>query len=163
LDHPESSLFHSLLDASSPADIAPAPRLPSGPPSAPACYSRSPCAIETVVREFCAAWSGRDVDVILAWFAADAVYHNMPIAPVRGHAEIRGVLEMFVPPASKIEFEILAVASSGDVVFTERVDRFVVDGKEIALPVAGVFEVRDGKIAAWRDYFDMASYQRQFG
>jgi limonene-1,2-epoxide hydrolase len=116
---------------------------------------------ETVVREFCAAWSGRDVDAILAWFAADAVYHNMPIAPVRGHAEIRGVLEIFVPPASKIEFEILAVASRGDVVFTERVDRFTVGGKEIALPVAGVFEVRDGKIAAWRDYFDMASYQRQ--
>jgi limonene-1,2-epoxide hydrolase len=115
---------------------------------------------ETVVREFCAAWSGRDVDAILAWFAADAVYHNMPIAPVRGHAEIRGMLEIFVPPASKIEFEILAVASRGDVVFTERVDRFT-GGKEIALPVAGVFEVRDGKIAAWRDYFDMASYQRQ--
>ena len=87
---------------------------------------------ETVVREFCAAWSGRDVDAILAWFTADAVYHNMPIAPVRGHAEIRGVLEIFVPPASKIEFEILAVASRGDVVFTERVDRFTVGGKEIA-------------------------------
>jgi limonene-1,2-epoxide hydrolase len=116
---------------------------------------------ETVVREFCAAWNGRDVDAILAWFAADAVYHNMPIAPVRGHAEIRGVLEKFVPPASKIEFEILAVAVRGDVVFTERVDRFTVGGKEMALPVAGVFEVRDGKIAAWRDYFDMASYQRQ--
>src|SRR5262245_18366232 len=94
---------------------------------------------ETVVREFCATWSSRDVDAILAWFAADAVYHIMPIAPVRGHAEIRRVHEMFVAPASKIEFEILAVASSGDVVFTERVDRFVVDGKEIALPVAGVF------------------------
>ena len=40
------------------------------------------------------------------------------------------------------------MASRGDVVLTERV-RFVVGGKEIALPVAGVFEVRDGKIAAW--------------
>src|SRR5262249_20288354 len=83
---------------------------------------------ETVLREFCTAWRLRDLDALLAWFAADAVYHNMPIVPVRGHAEIRGVLEMFVPPASKIEFEILAVASSGDVVFTERVDRFVVGG-----------------------------------
>ena len=34
-------------------------------------------------------------------------------------------------------------------------------GKDIALPVAGVFEVRDGKIAAWRDYFDLATWQRQ--
>jgi limonene-1,2-epoxide hydrolase len=118
---------------------------------------------QTVVREFCAVWSRGDVDAILAWFAPDAVYHNMPMAPVRGHAEIRAVLEIFVPPASKIEFEVLTIASRGNVVFTERVDRFTVGDKEIALPVAGVFEVRDGKIAAWRDYFDMASYQRQLG
>jgi limonene-1,2-epoxide hydrolase len=118
---------------------------------------------ETVVREFCGVWSRRDVDDILAWFTPDAVYHNMPIAPVRGHAEIRGVLEMFVPPASKIDFEIVAIASRGNVVFTERVDRFIVGDKEIAIPVTGVFEVHDGKIAAWRDYFDMACYQRQLG
>ena len=118
---------------------------------------------EAIVREFCAVWSTRDIDGILAWFADDAVYHNVPIAPVRGHAEIRGVLEMFVPPASKIAFEVLAIASRGNLVFTERVDRFTVGDKEIALPVAGVFEVRDGKIAAWRDYFDLASYQRQLG
>jgi limonene-1,2-epoxide hydrolase len=61
-----------------------------------------------------AAWSGRNVDAILAWFAAAAVYHNMPIAHMRGHPEIRSVLEMFVPPASKIEFEILALASRAD-------------------------------------------------
>jgi limonene-1,2-epoxide hydrolase len=87
----------------------------------------------------------------------------VPVAPARGHDEIRGVLETFVPPASAIRFDVLAVASRGNVVFTERVDRFTVGDKEIALPVAGVFEVRDGKIAAWRDYFDLASYQRQLG
>jgi limonene-1,2-epoxide hydrolase len=31
------------------------------------------------------------------------------------------------------------------------------------LPVAGVFEVRDGKIAAWRDYFDLATFTKQLG
>ena len=59
--------------------------------------------------------------------------------------------------------DVLAIASRGNVVFTERVDHLTVAGKEVALPVAGVFEVRDGKIAAWRDYFDMGSYQRQVG
>ena len=118
---------------------------------------------EGIVREFCATWAGRDVEAILAWFVPDAVYHNMPLAPVRGHAEIRAVLEMFVPPASWIEFEVLAVASRGNVVFTERIDHFTVGDRKVALPVAGVFEIRDGKIAAWRDYFDMGSYQRQLG
>jgi limonene-1,2-epoxide hydrolase len=32
---------------------------------------------EAVVREFCAVWSRCDVEAILAWFAPDAVYHNM--------------------------------------------------------------------------------------
>lgn len=118
---------------------------------------------ETLVRDFCAAWERRDVDALLAYFAPDAVYHNMPLEPVRGHAAIRDVLNVFVPPASKIRFELLAIASRGDLVFTERVDRFTVGGKEVALPVAGVFEIRAGKVAAWRDYFDMGSYQRQLG
>jgi len=40
---------------------------------------------------------------------------------------------------------------------TERVDVFrMADGREGAFPVMGIFEIRDGKIAAWRDYFDMA-------
>jgi limonene-1,2-epoxide hydrolase len=50
---------------------------------------------------------------------------------------------------------MLNLACNGDVVFTERVDRMSIGGNKVAVPVAGVFEVRDGKIAAWRDYFDM--------
>jgi limonene-1,2-epoxide hydrolase len=116
---------------------------------------------EAVVRRFCAAWSRRNIEELLGYFAADATYHNMPMPPVTGHDGIRQVLEMFVPPAERIDFEVAQVASNGAVVFTERVDRFVIGGKEIALPVAGVFEIRDGKIAAWRDYFDMQTFTAQ--
>jgi limonene-1,2-epoxide hydrolase len=116
---------------------------------------------ETIVRDFCAAWTRRDIAELLGYFADDAVYHNMPLAPATGKDAIREILNLFVPPATTIVFEMLHVASAGSVVFTERVDRFVIAGKEIALPVAGVFEVRDGKIAAWRDYFDFATWQRQ--
>ena len=110
---------------------------------------------ETTVREFCAAFARRDVDEILGFFADDAVYHNMPLAPANGLDEIRAILESFVPDSPEIEFEMLHVASDGDHVHTERIDRMTFNGKAIALPVAGVFEVRDGKIRAWRDYFDM--------
>ena len=118
---------------------------------------------ETVVRDFCAAWSRRDIAELLGYFTDDAVYHNIPLAPVSGKDGIREVLNLFVPPAETIEFEMLKVAARGDVVFTERVDRFTMAGRTIELPVAGVFEVRDGKIAAWRDYFDFATWQRQSG
>jgi limonene-1,2-epoxide hydrolase len=35
------------------------------------------------------------------------------------------------------------------------------DGKKIALRVAGVFEIRDGKVAVWRDYFDLNEFTSQ--
>ena len=116
---------------------------------------------ETIVRDFCAAWTRRDITELLGYFTDDAVYHNMPLAPATGKDAIQEILNLFVPPATTIVFEMLHVACAGPVVFTERIDRFVIGGKEIALPVAGVFEIRDGKIAAWRDYFDFATWQRQ--
>src|SRR5262245_20715623 len=113
---------------------------------------------ETIVRDFCAAWTRRDSPELLGYFADDAIYDNMPLARATGKDAIQEILNLFVPPANAIRFEMLHVASAGPVVFTERVDHFTIAGKEIALPVAGVFEIRDGKIAAWRDYFDFATW-----
>jgi len=113
---------------------------------------------EDVVRRFCEAFARRDVDEILGFFTEDAVYHNIPVAPAQGHDAIRAVLETYVPGSPTIEFEVLHLASAGPVVFTERVDRMVFGGRDVELRVAGVFEVADGKIAAWRDYFDMQQF-----
>ena len=110
---------------------------------------------EALVREFCDAWSKLDADVLAGYFTEDAVYHNIPLAPLSGREAIREFLAGFLAGAGSAEFRIGHVLSSGDVVMTERVDAFRMGGREIAIPVAGVFEVRDGKIAAWRDYFDM--------
>lgn len=118
---------------------------------------------EQIIRDFVTAWSRRDADELLGYLADDAVYHNMPMQPVQGHDSIRAVFDFFLPGSTEITWDLLHMASKGDVVFTERVDRFMISGKEIALPVAGVFEIRDGKIAAWRDYFDMAAWTSQAG
>ena len=117
---------------------------------------------ETVVREFCAAWPERSIDKLLTFFTDDALYHNMPMEPVTGKDGIREVMNLFVP-AEDLEAEIVHLAVRGNLVFTERVDRMTVGGKKVVLPCAGIFEIRDGKIAAWRDYFDLATWQRQAG
>ena len=83
------------------------------------------------------------------------------LEPLKGIAAIRETINMFAAPAESITFEMRGIASAGDTVFTERVDHFKMMGKTISLPVAGVFEVRNGKIAAWRDYFDMQTYMKQ--
>jgi limonene-1,2-epoxide hydrolase len=117
---------------------------------------------EAIVRDFCASWRERSIDTLLTFFTDDALYHNMPMEPVTGKDGIREVMNLFVP-AEDLEAEVLNLAVRGNVVFTERVDRMTIGGKRVVLPCAGVFEIRDGKIAAWRDYFDLATWQRQAG
>ncbi len=119
---------------------------------------------EQVVRDFCDAVARRDVEELVGFFSEDAVYHNIPVAPVTGHEAIAGVLRHFLGPASEAEFEVRALAARGNTVLTERLDRFIIEGKKIELPVMGSFEVTpDGKLSAWRDYFDMAQFTRQMG
>jgi limonene-1,2-epoxide hydrolase len=119
---------------------------------------------EQVVRDFCRAVERRDVAELLGYFTADAVYHNIPLAPLAGHEAIGSTLGQFLGPASRAEFEILALAVAGATVLTERVDRFEIGGKTVAIPVMGAFEVTsDGKIRAWRDYFDMQQFTNQLG
>jgi limonene-1,2-epoxide hydrolase len=46
---------------------------------------------------------------------------------------------------------------------TERVDVFRLSHKSFELQVMGTFEVTDGKINAWRDYFDMNQFSSRMG
>jgi limonene-1,2-epoxide hydrolase len=115
-----------------------------------------------IVTDFCNAIPRRNVDELLAFFSDDAVYHNIPLPPVQGHAAIGATLKGFLEPATAAEFEVRALAADGRVVLTERVDRFTINGKSIALPVMGTFEIdAQGKISAWRDYFDLAQFTKQ--
>jgi limonene-1,2-epoxide hydrolase len=115
----------------------------------------------TIVRDFCAAWAEGDLDALMAYFADDAVYHNIPLAPVEGVNAIRTTIAGFTTGVDRVEFEVRHIAADGDVVLTERVDSFVFPSARIDLPVSGTFELRDGKIAAWRDYFDLNQFMSQ--
>ena len=87
--------------------------------------------------------------------------NSVAVANLTAFACVSGTVP--ATPAESIEFEVLHLSSSGDVVHTERVDRFLIAGRKAELPVAGVFEVRAGKIAAWRDYFDLQVFLKQTG
>lgn len=116
------------------------------------------------MRDFCCAWERLDKAAILDAFTEDAVYHNMPMQPAVGKAAIGVLLDMILSQAADgVVFDIKHIVADGDVVLTERVDTFTTGDKKIALDVMGVFELRDGKIAAWRDYFDMAQWTKQAG
>jgi len=115
-----------------------------------------------IVNAFIEAFNAHALDRIMAFFADDAVYHNLPIEPVSGHAAIRQVLEGFMGQAAEVDWVTYRSAESGDgVVLNERLDRFRLGEQWLELPVMGSFEVEGRRIRAWRDYFDIGQFQRQ--
>jgi limonene-1,2-epoxide hydrolase len=111
---------------------------------------------EQVVRDFCAAASTRDPEVLRTFLSDDVVYHNIPMEPAEGIDAAMTVINMFVAMCESLEFEVHHLASDGNTVLTERTDTFTINGKALPLPVMGAFSISEGKITAWRDYFDMA-------
>ena len=115
-----------------------------------------------VVTDFCDAWGKGDIEGILEFFTPDAEYHNIPMDPVTGVDAIRALISGFTAGVDKIEFRVKHQAANGFVVMNERVDAFITPERTIELPVMGVFELTDdGKIAAWRDYFDLQQFMSQ--
>lgn len=118
---------------------------------------------EKIVGEFIKSWSSGDMSLVLSFLAEDCVYHNMPLAPLKGRAAVAKELGYFLDILGNIEVTVLKTLASGNVVVNERIDSFTKDGRRLDLPVAGVFELTAGKISAWRDYFDMAAVTKFIG
>ena len=110
---------------------------------------------EETVLAFIDAWNALDHARIYALMAEDIFYHNIPLQPVRGREAVRAYLAAW--PVDECEWSLTHIASRGNVVLTERVDRFVRGQDRIVVPVMGAFEVADGLITHWRDYFDMGA------
>ena len=113
-----------------------------------------------IVESFIAAWNANDLEQILAHLHPQVVYHNMPLAPIHGRDAVRAYLADKVP-FEWVDWKLLAIAAVGNKVLTERSDDFGVGGVTVRLPLMGIFEIEDGLIAAWRDYFDLARYRQQ--
>ena len=118
---------------------------------------------ERVVREFIEAWSRLDPAELAGFFAEDGVYHNMPMAPVAGRGNVENLIRGFTSSWTATNWEIRSILSSGELVMVERVDRTRVGDRSVDLPCTGVFELEAGRIKVWRDYFDLATYQRALG
>ncbi|HSD10852.1 MAG TPA: limonene-1,2-epoxide hydrolase family protein [Candidatus Binatia bacterium] len=119
---------------------------------------------EQIVLDFLAAWPRANVDELMRYFAPDAVYHNVPVAPIQGADRIREIFQAFLGLMNRIDLDVVNSAAKGNVVFTERIDRFhMKNGKKFDLPVNGIFELREGKIVRFRDYFNLADWEKPSG
>lgn len=113
---------------------------------------------DTFVRTFISKLVARDLAGAADMVAADFEYDNVPMGKAFGPEALTATLTGFFGMCSNIDWEILRQTSSGDMahgtVLNERDDRVEIHGRWATLPVAGIFEIRDGKLTLWRDYFD---------
>jgi len=118
---------------------------------------------EETVNEFIARVVKMDLDGACELVTADVEYDNVPMGKNLGPDALKGFLGAMAGGVDEVQFVVHRQTATGDVVMNERTDRFLVKGEWYDLPVAGVFELRDGKIALWRDYFDMAMINAMLG
>ena len=119
------------------------------------------------VRRFCAAWSNNATTAeLVAFFDENAVYHNIPLAPITGRDAIADNIASFIRPGppgiEAIALGLVHISADGPVVLTERIDVFTLRDRAFELPVMGTFEISDGRIKAWRDYFDSNQFTSRF-
>ncbi|SEN12877.1 limonene-1,2-epoxide hydrolase [Luteibacter sp. UNCMF331Sha3.1] len=121
---------------------------------------RSPLEVATI---FFDHWNQGRIDEALAMLSEDVLYDNVPLPDITGREGVEAFHRGFgVGRSFTVEWRVVNIAAAGDVVLNERLDIFRhVSGPEIVLPVMGTLTVVDGLITIWRDYFDLATFEKQ--
>jgi limonene-1,2-epoxide hydrolase len=109
-----------------------------------------------VVEAFLDALQRQDVDAVLALTHDEVSYQNVPLPPAVGRTAFERQMRWFQDNLTGFEVVMHNIAADGPTVLTERTDVLVRGRLRSAFWVCGTFEVRDGKVAVWRDRFDYA-------
>ena len=112
---------------------------------------------EQIVTAMIDAIERKDLDAAVGYMSDDIEYDNVPMGKVFGPDGVRQALEPFLARYGSVEWRILHQVASDDVVMNERIDRFEASTGWVEIAVVGLFEVVDGKVRLWRDYFDLAA------
>ena len=112
------------------------------------------------VEAFLDTWHKMDWAAMMDLMADDIFYHNIPMEPLIGKPAVHAFFGS-MPPINAMQAVTHFIAANGNVVLTERTDKFDFAGTWVEIRVMGTFEIENGKIQRWRDYFDMAEFQSQ--
>lgn len=105
------------------------------------------------------ALQAQDTDGAGAVLDENLVYENVGFPTIRGRSR---AMKLFRGMEGRARFEVKThrIAVNGSTVLTERTDALVFGPVRLQFWVCGVFEVRDGRITLWRDYFDMFDFTK---
>ncbi|WP_395108868.1 limonene-1,2-epoxide hydrolase family protein [Actinomadura sp. SCN-SB] len=107
-----------------------------------------------IVTAFLSALEDLDVDRALTYADPRIVYQNVPLPPARGIKAFERQMRAMARYGTGFEARVHRIAQNGSTVLTERTDALAINSWRAEFWVCGTFEVHDGKITLWRDYFD---------
>lgn len=109
------------------------------------------------VEAFLFALRDQEFDTADALLADDLVYENVGLPTIRGRVR---TMKMFRSMEGRARFDVKfqRTAEDGVVVLNERTDALILGPLRLQFWVCGVFEVHDGRITLWRDYFDFFDF-----
>lgn len=111
------------------------------------------------IENFLTAMQNHDIDSAGAALDENLDYQNVGFPTIRGRAR---AMKLFRSMQGRVGFEVKIhrIAVNGSTVLTERTDALVFGRVRLQFWVCGVFEVTDGRITLWRDYFDMFDFTK---
>ncbi|MET7990033.1 limonene-1,2-epoxide hydrolase family protein [Amycolatopsis sp. NPDC005232] len=113
---------------------------------------------KAVVTAFLQALEDMDVERALNHVAVDITYQNVPLPAAHGLAAMEKQLRMLTRFGTGFEARTHHIAADGNVVLTERTDVLRRGSFAVEFWVCGTFEVENGRIVLWRDYFDWTTF-----
>lgn len=137
--------------------------MPIGLHPRPAPNGVKPTEPQELVEAFLEALASAEVERATSYLADDVRYTNVGLPTIRGRDDVATVLRSLDRPNATFEVYIHSIAADGAVVLNERTDVLVFGPLRIQFWVCGRFEVRDGRITVWRDYFDNLDILRGLG
>jgi limonene-1,2-epoxide hydrolase len=109
-----------------------------------------------VVQRFLGALVEGEVETAVSLVADDLVYANVSLPTIRGKHRFTQAAQFYFRHMG-FDVRVHGIAANGPLVLTERTDQLVFGRLRLQIWVCGSFEVVDGRITTWRDYFDWAN------
>jgi limonene-1,2-epoxide hydrolase len=113
-----------------------------------------------VVERFMEYLRRGDLDEAVALLAVDVRYENVGLPTVHGRERVRRLFGRGYEDGAGFDVVIHTICTDGASVLTERTDVLTFRKLHIQLWVCGRFDVRDGQIVLWRDYFDFLDFSK---
>lgn len=111
------------------------------------------------VETFLNALQDEDIETAEGTLAQNLVYQNVGFPTIYGRSRVAKLFRSLQGRAG-FEVKIHRIAADGASVLTERTDALTIGPVRLQFWVCGVFEVHDGRITLWRDYFDVFDFTK---